>query len=214
MPNAQINVARRPPAPSTALPMIRSKPSYVPLAWDMEGHMHLLAAHGEGGECLLRLLALASHGSVAVRYARDPPDASDCFGRLTQAAPEACQGFDTIAALLDGLRTDLATGRMGLRLYLAGSERFLWSAIRIAEHFGLCADEIRREHFGSPERAVYCVHCKTITTHVTTNVLACPGCARSLLVRDHYSRRLAAYMGFQVDAESPGAIPPIEYLYT
>jgi hypothetical protein len=33
------------------------------------------------------------------------------------------------------------------------------------------------------------------------------------MVRDHYSRRLAAYMGFQVDAEAPGMIPRIESVY-
>jgi predicted RNA-binding Zn-ribbon protein involved in translation (DUF1610 family) len=102
---------------------------------------------------------------------------------------------------------------MGLRLYLAGSERFLWRASAIATTAGLCADEIRREHVGSQARAVYCVHCKIIEPHVTTNILICPGCARTLMVRDHYSARLAAYMGFQVDAEAPGAIPVIETLY-
>jgi dimethylamine monooxygenase subunit C len=34
-------------------------------------------------------------------------------------------------------------------------------------------------------------------------------CSRWLLVRDHYSRRLAAYMGVMVDAEVPGVLPPL-----
>src|SRR3954452_21165457 len=102
--------------------MIWSKPNYVPLAWDREGHTHLLAAHGEGGECLLRLLADSPHGTVAVRYAIDSLGANDCSLRLTQKAGTDFQAFNTIALLLAGMRSDLATGRMGLRLYLAGSE--------------------------------------------------------------------------------------------
>ncbi len=194
------------------LSIIRSKPSYAPLAWDAEGRTHLLAAHGDGGEALLRLLAAPPRAPIVVRYASDPLDASDRSALLALAAPDY-QGFDTIAALLDDLRVDLDGGRMGMRLYLAGSERFVWTASRMAAGFGLCADEIRREHCGSPARAVYCVHCKTIAPEVRTNVVTCPGCTRPLMVRDHYSARLAAYMGFQVDAELPGTVPAIESPY-
>lgn len=195
------------------LPIIRSKPVYVPLAWDPEGRTHLLAAHGDGGGRLLQLLAESPHRSVAVRYARDQQGGSDWSAPLAQAAAGACATFDTIPELIDGLRADLQAARMGLRLYLAGSERFVWDVSRIAAGLGLCADEIRREHCGSQARAVYCVHCKTIAPEVRTNVLTCPGCARSLMVRDHYSPRLAAYMGFQVDAEVPGAVPRVENAY-
>jgi hypothetical protein len=31
-----------------------------------------------------------------------------------------------------------------------------------------------------------------------------------LLVRDHYSRRLAAFQGVCIDAEVPGDVPPVE----
>ena len=194
--------------------MIHSKPIYVPLTWDTSGSSHLLVAHADGGEALLRLLANAPDTPIAVRYAKSPLDVSACPARLAQAAPDSFRNFDTIEAMLDSLRADLAASRMGLRLYLAGSERFLWRATSIAAGAGLCPDEIRREHVGSLARAVYCVHCKTIAPQVTTNVFVCPGCACTLMVRDHYSARLAAYMGVQVDAEAPGtAIPAIETLY-
>jgi hypothetical protein len=42
---------------------------------------------------------------------------------------------------------------------------------------------------------------------VTTNIVQCKDCNRWLLVRDHYSSRLAAYMGVMVDAEAPGSVP-------
>jgi hypothetical protein len=41
----------------------------------------------------------------------------------------------------------------------------------------------------------------------------CAGCGRHLFVRDHYSRRLAAYMGVMADAEAPGELPPIEEVF-
>jgi hypothetical protein len=57
------------------------------------------------------------------------------------------------------------------------------------------------------------VHCRTLNDGVTGNVFACAGCGASLFVRDHFSARLAAFMGVQVDAEAPGEVPPIEPLY-
>jgi hypothetical protein len=60
---------------------------------------------------------------------------------------------------------------------------------------------------------VFCNHCRTITEGVTTNVVACAGCNAALFVRDHFSKRLNAFAGVQVDAEAPGEIPAIEELY-
>ena len=57
------------------------------------------------------------------------------------------------------------------------------------------------------------VHCRTITRGVHTNIVSCSGCGRSLFVRDHFSRRLGAYMGFQIDAEVPGEVPAAEVVY-
>jgi hypothetical protein len=48
---------------------------------------------------------------------------------------------------------------------------------------------------------------------VRTNIAQCAGCERWLLVRDHYSRRLAAYMGVMVDAEAPGERPEIREVF-
>jgi dimethylamine monooxygenase subunit C len=61
---------------------------------------------------------------------------------------------------------------------------------------------------------VYCVHCRASNEGVTTNVVRCGGCGRHLLVRDHYSRRLAAYMGVMADAEAPGELPPVREVFS
>lgn len=193
--------------------MIHSKPIYTPLAWDTQGRTHLLAAHGAGGEKVLNLLSAPPRGPIAVFYAHEPADGPDFSARLARTASDTFETFASIATLSEALRAALLAARMGLRLYLAGSERFLWSASNLAASLGVCPDEIRREHVGSLARAVYCVHCKAITPQVTTNIVACSSCARTLMVRDHYSARLAAYMGFQVDAEAPGSVPATETLY-
>jgi hypothetical protein len=128
-------------------------------------------------------------------------------------AGPACQVFGSEEALTQALRAELGQGRMGLRLYLAGSDAFLWQSAREARAFGMSSDEMRLERCGSLERPVYCTHCTHVTQGVKTNLVVCPGCQRTLFVRDHFSRHLAAYMGFQIDAEVPGVIPPVEEAY-
>jgi hypothetical protein len=102
---------------------------------------------------------------------------------------------------------------MGTRLYLAGPESFIGLAMQAALEFNLNKDEIRAEASGTLARRVYCVHCRATTEDVRTNIVSCRQCARWLLVRDHYSRRLAAYMGVMVDAEAPGELPAISEVY-
>jgi len=103
--------------------------------------------------------------------------------------------FPDTASLLDAFRLVLDESLMGTRLYVAGPESFIGLAMKIALQFDLNKDEIRAEEVGTLARRVYCIHCRTTTENVRTNIVSCAGCARSLLVRDHYSRRLAAYMG-------------------
>jgi len=93
--------------------------------------------------------------------------------------------------------------------FLAKEEREDDSVMRIARQFNLNKDEVRAEECGSQARRVYCIHCRTATENVTTNIVQCKDCNRWLLVRDHYSSRLAAYMGVMVDAEAPGELPQL-----
>jgi dimethylamine monooxygenase subunit C len=57
------------------------------------------------------------------------------------------------------------------------------------------------------------MHCQTAMENVTTNIVQCKDCNRWLLVRDHYSSRLAAYMGVMVDAEAPGERPEVKEVF-
>ena len=102
---------------------------------------------------------------------------------------------------------------MGMRLYVAGPEAFMGLVMKLAAEFNLNQDEIRAQECGSAARRVHCIHCRAATENVTTNIVECSGCRRWLIVRDHYSRRLAAYMGVMVDAEVPGERPPVRDVF-
>jgi hypothetical protein len=137
----------------------------------------------------------------------------DAHTAFQQLGSQSVTVFDDVRALLGAFRTVLDESLMGTRLYVAGPESFIGRAMQIALQFDLNKDEIRAEELGTLARRVYCVHCRATVEDVRTNIVQCTGCDRWLLVRDHYSRRLAAYMGVMVDAEAPGELPPIREAY-
>ena len=197
---------------------IKSKPVYAPLSADLGGRYHLMLGRGPGAAALLRVLAEIRDAAVpALQKTRvllvpdaDAPLTTVAFDHLGLGLVSL---FPDAAPLLDAFRLVLGESLMGTRLYVAGPESFIGLAMKIALEFDLNKDEIRAEEVGTLARRVYCIHCRTTTENVRTNVVSCTGCARWLLVRDHYSRRLAAYMGVMVDAEAPGELPPIKETY-
>ena len=196
---------------------IKSKPVYAPLRADTRGRFHLMLGTGAGAVALMRVLgeledtapqALGATRVLLVPDANAP--ALDEFRKLQVAEVRA---FADGAALLAEFTTVLERSLMGTRLYVAGPESFIGLAMKIALQFDLNKDEIRAEEMGTLARRVYCIHCRATTEDVRTNIVRCVDCARWLLVRDHYSRRLAAYMGVMVDAEAPGELPPIKEVF-
>jgi predicted RNA-binding Zn-ribbon protein involved in translation (DUF1610 family) len=99
---------------------------------------------------------------------------------------------------------------MGTNLYLAGTEGLIGQAVALAAAAGLPPGAIQAEHRGSIARRMQCVHCKGITENVTTDPFVCSHCGLTLFVRDHFSRRLGAFQGVCVDAETPGVVPPTQ----
>ena len=195
---------------------IKSKPVYEPLRPDTGGRYHLMLGFGPGGSALLRVLgemgSAAPHAldNTQVLYAADSSPAVEAFKRMPLRAFTL---FADPGQLLDSFRRVLEASLMGTRLYVAGPESFIGLAMKLALEFDLNKDEIRAEEMGSLARRVYCVHCRATAENVRTNIVRCAACERWLLVRDHYSRRLAAYMGVMVDAEAPGELPPIKEVY-
>jgi NAD(P)H-flavin reductase len=211
---------------------IKSKPVYAPLQADIRGRYHLMVGMGVGAAPLLRVIAemrTAAEASlkntrvlfvpaVQALSADDPgaaaPDVAAASGRQFQSAAVAdVQLFQSTPALLERFRSVLEQSLMGTRLYVAGPESFIGLVMKIALEFNLNKDEIRAEECGTLARRIYCIHCRATTEDVRTNIVRCVGCERWLLVRDHYSRRLAAYMGVMVDAEAPGELPPLKEVF-
>jgi hypothetical protein len=197
---------------------IKSKPVYAPLRADLGGRYHLMLGMGPGAAALLRVLAeIQASAPPALQKTRVllVPDAGAPLRTVPfdHLGSSLVSQFTGTASLLDAFRLALGESLMGTRLYVAGPESFIGLAMKIALEFDLNKDEIRAEEVGTLARRVYCVHCRTTTENVRTNIVSCTGCARWLLVRDHYSRRLAAYMGVMADAEAPGELPPIKEVY-
>jgi ferredoxin-NADP reductase len=207
---------------------IKSKPVYAPLQADAGGRYHLMLGMGVGAAPLLRVIAEMQMSAAnalkntRVLYVPEGRGANAAAGqsspmpeleRFSAAAVHAVQAFPGTPALLDEFRSTLEKSLMGTRLYVAGPESFIGLVMKIALEFNLNKDEIRAEECGTSARRVYCIHCRATTENVRTNIVRCIECQRWLLVRDHYSRRLAAYMGVMVDAEVPGELPPLEEVF-
>jgi len=191
---------------------IKSKPIYTPLSFDASGRYHVLLGAGVGANPLLRVLAeMKTLAPLALNctHVLFMPESVLAFREVGIAEARV---FDNAAKLLEDFHTLASQSLMGTRLYVAGPEGFIGLAMQIALQFNLNQDEIRAEECGSLARRIFCIHCRAITDAVVTNIVKCT-CQRWLLVRDHYSRRLAAYMGVMADAESPGELPEIREVF-
>jgi len=191
-------------------PSIRSRPVYAPLE-PRPASLHLIVADGEGADAVVAMLAKANDRSEILAASHvmyvPGPDGSD-LGAKVQALG-AAQFFraPTIPALLPRLQRVLQDAHMGTQFYLAGTEGLIGQAEREIMNTGFPHVAVQKEHRGSTVRRVQCVHCKGITENVATDPFVCSHCGLNLFVRDHYSRRIAAFQGVNIDAEDPGQVP-------
>ncbi|WP_018987049.1 dimethylamine monooxygenase subunit DmmA family protein [Methylophilus methylotrophus] len=193
---------------------IKSKPIYTSLTWHEKATSHLVLATGIGGMAVLKLFQqMHPTQPVTVLYGKYGQIELDYSDTLKSIIQDDLHLYKFEEDLLKKLQVLLRDATMGLRIYVAGSEGFIWDVVAAAKPFGIQESEIMKEQVDTLARTVYCVHCKTITKYVTTNITCCNGCERMLFVRDHFSRNLGAYMGLMVDAESPGELPAIEEIY-
>ena len=191
-------------------PTIRSRPVYAPLE-PRPGQLHLMVADGEGADALIDLLGKANNrseilSSAHVIYAPGP-NGTDRSDALQALGLRQFFRAPTIPALLPRLIRVLADAHMGTQFYLAGTEGLIGQAEREIMATGFPMGAIQKEHRGSTLRRVQCVHCKGITENVATDPFKCSHCGLNLFVRDHYSRRIAAFQGVNIDAEDPGLVP-------
>ncbi|MGE8407412.1 MAG: dimethylamine monooxygenase subunit DmmA family protein [Pseudomonas sp.] len=196
---------------------IKSRPVYDRLQPMTGGLRHLIAGQGSGGEAMLRLIADMSpeqRRNSTLLYSTESFSGHNHLQALQAAEAGGLDVFASNQQLLDALRDHLGAAHMGTRLYLSGSESFIGTAMQAANAVDLNRDEVLREHSGTLVRRVWCAHCDTYIENVTQRVFVCPGCQLTLVVRDHYSRRLAAFQGIKADGEVPGELPAAEELDT
>jgi hypothetical protein len=187
---------------------IKSRPAYQALAPDLAGSRHLLVIEGDAlppGRLATLSNIFAPVADSLHTWLTGAPTTDSIAGKLWQ--------LGGVEDVLDTLACATRGYGMGDRLYVLGTEPFLWSVATAAALIGSGPGQLQLEHAGSLRRRVWCTHCHATTENVTTGIVACGGCGRHLLVRDHFSRRLGAFMGVMVDAEAPGEIPAIEEVF-
>ncbi|MGO7038348.1 dimethylamine monooxygenase subunit DmmA family protein [Rhizobium acaciae] len=195
---------------------IKSRPVYTGLTIQPRARRHIFALEGEGARALLDQQPALDETALSrseILYVARGSQGSGLDETLRRLGADMFFTAPTIATLLFRLKGSLATAHMGTRLYLSGTEGFIGQAMLVALDCGMDHASVITEHRGSLARRVQCVHCKGITDDVTTSPFNCSHCGLPLLVRDHYSRRLAAFQGVNIDAEEPGSAPDPEELF-
>ncbi|MFG1478024.1 dimethylamine monooxygenase subunit DmmA family protein [Xanthobacter sp. V4C-4] len=189
---------------------IKSRPTYGRISGDANARHHLLLVEGADipRDALAEGVDPSAFETWTVVHASAVPGTP-----VMDETTGAVRPFRSAPHLFSALEARLARETMGLRLYAIGSEPFLWDAHNIGVAAGLSPQEMQLFHAGPKARRIFCVHCRAVTEGVTTSIVTCPGCGAPLFVRDHFSKRLAAYMAVQVDAEAPGEVPQAEELY-
>jgi predicted RNA-binding Zn-ribbon protein involved in translation (DUF1610 family) len=191
-------------------PAIKSRPVYGTLE-ARPGKAHLMIADASGAEAILDIATPDLMAKTHIIYI---PNGDDFGDQLRALKPSQFYEGPSYAASVSRIQRVLQDASMGLQVYLTGTEGLMGQAQTQAMNAGIPHTAIQTEHRGSVARRMQCVHCKGITEDVKTDPFVCSHCGLNLFVRDHYSRRLAAYQGVCIDAEDPGNVPPQKDLYT
>ena len=188
---------------------IKSRPIYGQLE-ARAGSAHLMIAEAEGAEAILDLATPELMATTHLVYLSRGTDYSE---RLAALAPAQLVEKPTYSSAIPHIDRFLQDARMGLQLYLSGTEGMMGQAMNLIVNAGIPHTAIQCEHRGSTARRMQCVHCKGITEDVETDPFVCSHCGLNLFVRDHYSRRIAAFQGVCIDAEDPGNVPAPKGIY-
>jgi predicted RNA-binding Zn-ribbon protein involved in translation (DUF1610 family) len=190
-------------------PSIKSRPVWGRLE-PRTGAAHLFIADAHGAEAILDVATASIMATSHIIYI---PKGEGFADKLRALNPAQFYEGPSYAASVTRIQKTLADAKMGLQLYLSGTEGLMGQALHEAMQAGIPHTAIQTEHRGSTARRMQCVHCKGITEDVATDPFQCSHCGLNLFVRDHYSRRLAAYQGVCIDAEDPGNVPEPKGIY-
>jgi hypothetical protein len=192
---------------------IRSRPTYGTLE-ARAGKAHLFVADAEGADAIIDLARTNADLMAKSHVIYIPKDTGEKYvSQLEKLGIDRLYVGPSFEAAQTRLQRTLSDAHMGLQVYLTGTEGLMGQAQRDAMNAGIPHTAIQTEHRGSVARRMQCVHCKGITEDVMTDPFVCSHCGLNLFVRDHYSRRLAAFQGVCIDAEDPGNVPPSVELY-
>lgn len=133
---------------------------------------------------------------------------AQCIGAAAELATQL-PGAVLLEGSATGIEAQLAEhlrhSHVGSHLYLIGDEAFIWHLHALACDAGLGAEEISAWAAPTGLRRLYCVHCGTLQEAAPTARLTCQHCSVRLAVREHFSRRLGAYLAVCEDADQPFA---------
>jgi hypothetical protein len=199
---------------------MKSRPTY-PGLWPRPGTMHLIVVDEHGVEAALDLAKTTPDtfwtGAHVIFTPSAPAQTMEekaarraSLAKLLALGARCVHPSAGFAAAVPRIEHVLNHALMGTNLYVAGTEGLIGQTMKLALDVGMELECIVTEHRGSLLRRVQCVHCKGITDNVTTQPVTCAHCRLTLFVRDHYSRRIAAFQGVSIDAEAPGVVPPTE----
>lgn len=188
---------------------ITSRPVYGTLE-TRPGSAHLMIADAHGAEAILDVATAEMMAKAHIIYI---PKGEAFDEKLRALNPASYYCGPSYSAAVPRLSKTLADAKMGLQVYLAGTEGLIGQAQNAAMAAGIPHTAIQTEHRGSVARRMQCVHCKGITEDVEIDPFVCSHCGLNLFVRDHYSRRLAAYQAVCIDAEDPGNVPAPKGIY-
>lgn len=191
---------------------IKSRPVYGTLE-ARPGKSHLMIADAEGAEAIIDLAKL-NPALIKNAHIIFIPKGTHFGETLQTLNPAQYYEGPSYEASVTRLQRVLSDASMGTQVYLAGTEGLMGQAQNECMNAGIPHTAIQTEHRGSVARRMQCVHCKGITEDVLTDPFVCSHCGLNLFVRDHYSRRLAAYQGVCIDAEDPGNVPEQVELYS
>ena len=101
----------------------------------------------------------------------------------------------------------LAEAPAATRIYLLGTEKYIWLVGQQLKALGVTEDQMEMLPPLSAERSVFCCHCYQVTDQVFMAPATCAGCGKLLAVTDHFAKAHGAYFGYQINAEDATDIP-------
>ena len=193
---------------------IKSRPIYGQLE-ERSGYAHILIADEDGADAILDLAATAPKIISAMQILYVASDEKNPnIEKLKALKPAQFYWGPSFDAAQSRIALTFSKSQMGAQVYLSGTEGLMGRAMLEATKAGIPHSAIQTEHRGSTARRVQCVHCKGVTENVSIDPFQCDHCGLNLFVRDHYSRRLAAFQGVCIDAEDPGNVPASKEIYS